>query len=250
MRSTKTSRKGVTQKRQYVHVFARRFCVTMLCYAFCATSLASQRPQPFDQQLRDNQQRLEGIRRERSDVEQQLERLRTQVHSLSDELANIERQTETNNRIVNELDRQIYALSDQIDRTTVDLLLAQDALAEKRAVLDRRLVDIYKRGPLYGYQVLLAAESFGDLLSRYKYLFLVSRQDRLLTNDMIKLKNRIGRERQVLVDTRDALGRRKTERTQELNRFVTLTRERESRLQATRRSLQEAQQRLSAAGRE
>src|SRR6266581_4859802 len=64
--------------------------------------LPAQRPQPFDQQLRDNQQRLESIRRERSDVEQELERLRTQVHSLSDELANIERQKETTNRIVNE----------------------------------------------------------------------------------------------------------------------------------------------------
>jgi len=217
----------------------------MLCYVSCATSLFSQRPQPFDQQLRDNQQRLESIRRERSDVEQELERLRTQVHSLSDELANIERQKETTNRIVNELDRQIYALSDQIDRTTVDLLLAQNALAEKRAVLERRLVDISKRGALYGYQVLLAAESFGDLLSRYKYLYLVSRQDRLLANDMSKLQRRIGRERQTLVDGRDALGRRKTERTEELDRYLSLERERQTSLRETRRSAREALQRLS-----
>src|SRR5438034_11596735 len=100
MRSTKTSRRGVTQKRRDALVFARRFCVTMLCYAFCATSLAAQRPQPFDQQLRDNQQRLEGIRRERSEVEQELERLRTQAHSLSDELANIERQKRSEERRV------------------------------------------------------------------------------------------------------------------------------------------------------
>src|SRR5438093_431391 len=141
--------------------------------------LPAQRPQPFDQQLRDNQRRLEDIRRERTEVERELERLKTQVHSLSDELSNLERQKETTNRIVNELDRQINGISGQIDRTTVDLLLAQDALEEKRAVLDHRLVDIYKRGPLYTYQVLLAAESFGDLLSRYKYLYLVSRQDHL-----------------------------------------------------------------------
>ncbi|HKW42221.1 MAG TPA: peptidoglycan DD-metalloendopeptidase family protein [Gemmatimonadales bacterium] len=209
------------------------------------TSLVSQRPAPFDQQLRDNQQRLEGIRRERSDVEQELERLRTQVHSLSDELANIERQKETTNRIVNELDRQINGLSSQLDKTTVDLLLAQNALAEKRAVLERRLVDIYKRGPLYAYQVLLAAESFGDLLSRYKYLYLVSRQDRLLANDMSKLQRRIGRERQTLVDARDALGRRKSERTQELDRYLTLERERQASLRETRRSAREAQLRLS-----
>jgi septal ring factor EnvC (AmiA/AmiB activator) len=244
-RHAEASRSDVTQKRRDVHVFARRFCVTSLCYVFCVTSLVSQRPQPFDQQLRDNQQRLENIRRERSDVEQELERLRTQVHSLSDELANIERQKETTNRIVNELDRQIYALSDQIDRTTVDLLLAQNALAEKRAVLERRLVDISKRGVLYGYQVLLAAESFGDLLSRYKYLYLVSRQDRLLANDMSKLQRRIGRERQTLVDARDALGRRKNERTVELDRYLALERERQASLRETRRSAREALQRLS-----
>src|SRR6185295_7393059 len=225
-RHGETSRKDVAERRDLSHGFPRRLSVTILCYAFCVTSLASQRPAPFDQQLRDNQQRLESIRRERSDVEQELERLRTQVHSLSDELANIERQKETTNRIVNELDRQIYALSDQIDRTTVDLLLAQNALAEKRAVLERRLVDISKRGALYGYQVLLAAESFGDLRSRYKYLYLVSRQDRLLANDMSKLQRRIGRERQTLVDGRDVLGRRKNERTVELDRYLSLERER------------------------
>jgi len=223
----------------------RRLCVTSLCYVVCATSLASQRPAPFDQQLRDNQRRLEDIRRERTQVEQELERLRTQVHSLSDELANIERQKESTNRIVNELDRQINGLSDQIDRTTVDLLLAQDALEEKRAVLERRLVDIYKRGPLYAYQVLLAAETFGDLLSRYKYLFLVSQQDRLLKNDMSKLRNRIARERQTLVDARDALGRRKHERTDELQRYLALEHTREASLRETRRSAREAAERLS-----
>src|SRR6058998_27667 len=227
-RYTTASRNGVTRRRQGVYGVARRLCVTSLCYVFCVTPLASQRPAPFDQQLRDNQRRLEDIRRERTQVEQELERLRTQVHSLSDELANIERQKESTNRIVNELDRQINGLSDQIDRTTVDLLLAQDALEEKRAVLERRLVDIYKRGPLYAYQVLLAAESFGDLLSRYKYLYLVSRQDRLLANDMFKLQRRIARERQTLVDARDALGRRKHERTDELQRYLALEHTREA----------------------
>src|SRR3989449_85250 len=244
-----TSREFVEDNRGVRQVFPRRLSSTILLDAVLALAipavLAAQRPQPFDQQLRDNQQRLEGIRRERSDVEQELERLRTQAHSLSDELANIERQKETTNRIVNELDRQINSLSDQIDHTTVDLLLAQDALSEKRAVLERRLVDIYKRGPLYAYQVLLAAESLGDLLSPYKYLYLVTRQDRLLANDMSKLQRRIARERQTLVDGRDALGRRKSERTEELDRYLQLEHERQASLRETRRNTREAQQRLS-----
>ncbi len=239
---------GTRRKGEYV-ASVRCYPYVVLQYVVLLTlfsrSLPAQRPQPFDQQLRDNQQRLESIRRERSDVEQELERLRTQAHSISDELSNIERQKETTNRIVNELDRQIATLSDQLDHTTIDLLLAQDALSEKRAVLERRLVDIYKRGPLYAYEVLFAAESFGDLLSRYKYLYLVSRQDRLLANDMSKLQRRIARERQTLVDARDALARRKSERTRELERYLQLEHERQASLRETRKSTLEAQQRLS-----
>jgi septal ring factor EnvC (AmiA/AmiB activator) len=205
---------------------------------------AQQRP-AIDAQLRDSQRRLEGIRRERSAVEQELDRLRTQVHSVSDELGNLERQTQSTVRIVNELDRQIGGLTRQIDQITVDLLLAEDALEEKKAVLERRLVDIYKRGPLYPYQVLLRAESFGDLLSRYKYLYLVSRQDRLLANDMFKLRNRVARERRLLLEARQALEGRRTERADELTRYQRLEREREQNLREMRRSQRQKEQRLS-----
>ena len=204
----------------------------------------AQRP-TYQQQMQDNQRRLEGIRRERSEVEQELARLRTQAHSLSDEISNIESQKQSTNRIVNELDRQITGLSGQIDQITVDLLIAQDALLEKRAVLERRLVDVYKRGALYSYQVLLAAESFGDLLSRYKYLFLVTQQDRLLTNDMHKLRDRVARQRQLLVDSRETLGRRRRERTDELGRYLALEHERETNLRETRRNARQAEQRLT-----
>ena len=207
--------------------------------------LSAQARPTYQQQMQENQQRLEGIRRERSEVEQELERLRTQAHSLSDEITNIEQQKQSTNRIVNELDRQITGLGGQIDQITVDLLIAQDALLEKSAVLERRLVDIYKRGALYSWQVLFAAESFGDLLSRYKYLYLVSRQDRLLTNDMHKLRDRVARQRQLLVDAREALARRKHERTDELDRYLSLERERQTSLRETRRSARQAEQRLS-----
>ncbi|HEY7193354.1 MAG TPA: peptidoglycan DD-metalloendopeptidase family protein [Gemmatimonadales bacterium] len=220
---------------------ALRVVTAMLLSPF---PVLAQRP-TYQQQMQENQQRLESIKRERSEVELELERLRTQAHSLSDEIANLEQQKQSTNRIVNELDRQITGLGSQIDQITVDLLIAQDALLEKRAVLERRVVDIYKRGPLYNWQVLFTAASFGDLLSRYKYLFLVSRQDVLLKNDMHKLRDRVARQRQLLVDARETLGRRRRERTDELGRYLTLEHERETNLRETRRNAREAEQRLS-----
>ena len=81
-----------------------------------------------------------------------------QVHDVNDELSNLERQRESTHRIVNEIERQIGGLASQLDRSSAELILAQDNLAERRAVLQRRLVDIYKRGPLHTFQVLLTAE--------------------------------------------------------------------------------------------
>jgi septal ring factor EnvC (AmiA/AmiB activator) len=118
--------------------------------------------------LEESRRRLEEIRAERDRLQRQRERLQGQVHDVHDELSNLERQRESTQRIVNEIERQIGGLASQLDRSSAELILAQDNLAERRAVLQRRLVDIYKRGNLHTFQVLLAAESFGDLLSRYK----------------------------------------------------------------------------------
>ena len=141
------------------------------------------------------------------------------MHDVNEELRNLERQRESTGKIVNEIERQIGGLSSQLDRSSAELILAEDNLAERRAVLERRLVDIYKRGPLYTFQVLLAAESFGDLLSRYKYLYLTSRQDRALVTDVEKLRNRVIHQRNDLLDVRKQLDRTREEREAEFAKY-------------------------------
>ena len=136
---------------------------------------------------------------------------------------------------MNEIERQIGGLSSQLDRSSAELILAEDNLAERRAVLERRLVDIYKRGPLYTFQALLAAESFGDLLSRYKYLYLTSRQDRALVADVEKLRNRVVHQRDDLLDVRKQLDRSREEREAEFTKYSELAQARERRLRTLQR---------------
>jgi septal ring factor EnvC (AmiA/AmiB activator) len=197
------------------------------------------------QQLEESRRRIEQIRREREQLQQDRQRIQGQVHTLDQELTNLERQRETTNRIVNELESQIGGLNTQVDRVSANLALAEDNLAEKRAVVSRRLVDIYKRGPLYDFQVLLAAESFGDLLSRYKYLYLTSRQDRSLLQEVEELRNRVQRQRQEIVRVQGEFSRRREEREVELRRYGTLANERAQRLRQARRSVRTTDQRLS-----
>jgi septal ring factor EnvC (AmiA/AmiB activator) len=113
-------------------------------------------------------------------------------------------------------------------------------------VLERRLVDIYKRGALHTFQVLLAAEGFGDLLSRYKYLYLTSQQDRSLVSDVEQLRNRVVTQRNNILNVRGELDRRREEREAEFSKYTALASERASRLQTLQRSARRTERRLTA----
>ncbi|HXG43380.1 MAG TPA: peptidoglycan DD-metalloendopeptidase family protein [Gemmatimonadales bacterium] len=202
-------------------------------------------PLAAQQDLESSRRRLEEVRREREQLERERERLQGQVHDLGEELDNLERQRQSTNRIVNELERQIGSLNTTMDRVSADLALAQDNLAEKRAVLARRLAEIYKRGQLYPFQVLVAAESFGDLLSRYKYLYLQSRQDKALVRDVERLKDQVERRRREIAQVKSQLDLSRAEREDELRRYNQLVEERATRLREARRSARSAEQRLS-----
>ena len=210
-------------------------------FVFASTSVHAQ----GTPDLEDSRRRLEEIRAERDRLERQQRRLQGQVHDVNDELSNLERQRESTHRIVNEIERQIGGLASQVDRSSAELILAQDNLAERRAVLERRLVDIYKRGRLYTFQVLLAAEGFGDLLSRYKYLYLTSQQDRSLVSDVEQLRNRVVTQRNNILNVRGELDRRRDEREAEFSKYSALASEQSRKLQTLQRSARSTERRLT-----
>ena len=219
---------------------AARLSGILALLAFPIAAHAQQTPD-----LDESRRRLEEIRAERDRLEQQQRRLQGQVHDVNDELSNLERQRESTHRIVNEIEKQIGGLASQLDRSSAELILAQDNLAERRAVLERRLVDIYKRGRLHTFQVLLAAEGFGDLLSRYKYLYLTSQQDRSLVDDVEKLRSRVVTQRNSILNVRGELDRRRDEREAEFSKYSVLASERARKLQTLQRSARSTERRLT-----
>ena len=236
-RSQKTQKAQRTQRTLLLPSVLCALCV--LCVS--SVPLHAQ----TDTEVAQSRRRLEEIRRERDSLQQQQQQLQGQVHDVNDELSNLERQRESTQRIVNEIERQIGGLASQLDRSSAEMILAEDNLADRRAVLERRLVDIYKRGPLYTFQALFAAESFGDLLSRYKYLYLTSRQDRALVTDVEKLRNRVVSERNTILDVRKQLDRTREEREAEYSKYSDLAHARERRLQSLQQSARRTERRLT-----
>ena len=209
--------------------------VLIVCTPPLPAQESSQDPvEPLSQQIRDSRRRLQAIRNEQQRLRVEMRELTARAHDLNEELANLNKQIENQEALVRELDRQLAIQDRNINTLTADLLRTQDELVEKRALFARRARDLYKRGPMATVQVLLAADSFSDLINRYQYLYLVALHDRLLVRQIEELKDELEKQHEQL--RREVLGLRdiRNDKVHELQQFYSLEQQRGRRLRAFR----------------
>jgi septal ring factor EnvC (AmiA/AmiB activator) len=197
-----------------------------------------------DPRLRAQRDTLETIRREREELERQANDLANSVHDLNEEVANLDKRADATARIVKALDTQLSSLGADVSIAEARVSSAEGELTSKRTALRRRLVEIYKRGPMQTTEALLSAHSFGELVARYKYLHLLALHDRALVSRVQELRDQVQRNRDRLVVLRTALEENRTDKAQEEDRLRALERERESTLTRTRREARQVDVRL------
>jgi len=198
------------------------------------------------ERIRAQREELERIRRERADLERQMNNLQGNVHELREEVFNLDRQREATERVIQTLDRQLAAITNDVNETTTRMQTAERELTTRRSTLQRRLVDIYKRGPLYSTEALLTARTFGELVARYKYMHELAVHDRALVGRVQLLRDQVARQRRDLVTLRQAVEDNRTDKQAEEERLARLRGERSSNLQQAQRTAQQIQDRLAA----
>ena len=190
------------------------------------------------------------MRRERAALEQRMREMQGTVHDLSAEVANIDRQADATARLVGTLGSQLTALDDEVQTTSTRLTRAQRDLDVKHVALRRRLVDIYKRGPLYTAEALLSAETFGDLVTRYKYLHELALRDRSLVRRVETLRDNVAAQHTLLVRLHSELERSRVEKADEERRLRVLEEQRSASLVQARRQVDRTRQRLGQIARD
>lgn len=184
----------------------------------------------IQRELQESRERLEALRREREQLQRELDVLRAEARDVAGEMVNIERQAQTSANALRELDFQALALARRIEETTGDLLRTRDRLRERQTVLDFRIRSIYKRGPLHRLQVLFGADSFSDLLNRYRYLHLIAVHDRMLVDEVQRLEQLLAENEQQLSATLVELQRLRAERLAEMAELQVLETQHEQTL--------------------
>jgi len=130
------------------------------------------------------------------------------------------------------------------------MIQTRDEFVFRKAVLDERLSQIYKRGSLGTVQVLLGARSFTDLINRYKYLRLVALQDRLIMGQVQQLEAQLSEQRELLATELAGIQRLRREKVSEVDRLEELEQQRQRSLSRIRSRETAAQNRLSQLARD
>ncbi len=221
---------------------------TLVCASILLLSALPPRhvqAQSAEQRLRQQQQELEAIRRERDELQRRLNELQGEAHDLTEETTNLRRQADATARLVRTLDSQLESITKDVDATSESLARAESDVSSRRRALRQRLVDIYKRGPLFTTEALLSARTFGELVGRYKYLHELALHDRAVVAQVEHLYNEIDRQRSLLVRLQDEIERNKLEKAAEVARLRTLEGQRTRSLARVKRSESDVRDRLN-----
>jgi murein hydrolase activator len=187
-----------------------------------ATPLVAQQSESAEARVNAQREELVRIRAERDELEKKMSGLQNTAHEIRDEVNLLDKQRDATARMVKSLDQQLVAITDEVASTTAELEQSEREAASKRTVLQRRLIEIYKRGPLYSAQVLFSAQSFGQLVARYKYLHLLALRDKGLVNRLDDLHAKIEEQHGQLVRLQSSIVENRAEKAQEAGRLVEL----------------------------
>ncbi|HSK20071.1 MAG TPA: peptidoglycan DD-metalloendopeptidase family protein [Longimicrobiales bacterium] len=207
--------------------------------------------------LRESQLKLDSIQAERQRLQREMETLQNRVRDASRELVNIERQQEASRSALMELDFQAELLTESVERATREHNATRSRLAQRTNDLHARLRSIYKRGRMHSVQVILAAQSFSDLLNRYKYLNLMAIYDRMVVQEFTRLEQQLASQELEMRESLQRLEALRQEKSAEVAQLERAERQRQATLQQFRQQetrtasrldeLEREQQRLAGA---
>ena len=193
----------------------------MACITLLGSGVGGQQTDA-EARIRAQRDELQRIRAERDELERKMGGLQNTAHELADEVNLLDKQHDATARMVKSLDQQLVAITDEVQSTTANMTSSEREAAMKRAVLQRRLIEIYKRGPLYSAEVLFSAQSVGQLVARYKYLHLLALRDKGLVHRLEELHDRIETQHIQLVRLQSSVVENRATKEREAARLVEL----------------------------
>jgi septal ring factor EnvC (AmiA/AmiB activator) len=222
----------------------RLACLISALIALALTTPAYGQNANLNQEIQQSQRRLEQIREERNRLQRDLGEVQIRARDAAAELDNLERRLSATRSALAELEFQSEATIEQVVGASRDLVISQEQLATRKAILARRLRDIYKMGPTHTIKVLLGSRSFTDVINRYRYLQRIAAFDQSLVERVRNLEAALTQQNDVLRERMSVLGTLRQDRLTEVAELRSVEKAHQSAIQQYRTREQTASTRL------
>jgi murein DD-endopeptidase MepM/ murein hydrolase activator NlpD len=145
---------------------------------------------PLPQRIEEKRSQIEQAKQKEGVLSTDIAQVSTRIDSLQGEISATQARLD---RAQASLDRQraeLLEVRDQLEEARDRLESLRRELDTARKVLATRLVEIYKADAPDALTVVLEADGFGDLLERAEFLERISDQDREITDEVRRLRDR------------------------------------------------------------
>ncbi|SDZ64602.1 N-terminal domain of peptidoglycan hydrolase CwlO-containing protein [Evansella caseinilytica] len=165
------------------------------------------------------EEKINEYKEKRSDIEQQTEQTEQQLEEVEKEIAGIDTEISELDEYMMRTKEDIGVKQDKITDTELSIEALKESIAEledriakREELLNERARSMYQNGTVVNYlEVILGAQSFGDLIERVRALNTIAQQDRTILEQHIDDKQTLEAKQQLLNDELQSLEDQVTE---------------------------------------
>lgn len=141
----------------------------------------------FTQELNKTSDRLNAIRQQIKELENKISSAQSEEKSSLAQINQYERQIALTDALIETLSGQLSQLNQEIEKSKRDLIQTESNLKLLREQYSSYVSKVYKKGSLYDYELVFAADNINQSLIRLRYMrFFADQRKRDLSNILIK----------------------------------------------------------------
>lgn len=144
--------------------------VLVASWARPLTAASSDKIDRLQKEIEQTQKESERIQNRARETQSKLSQVRKQQQLTAEELNRLSAEIDSTQNRLAEVEAELARAEERLAATTAELQQAEKTLADRTELLHRRVRAIYEHGALTYLDVLLAANSFNDFLTRFENL--------------------------------------------------------------------------------
>ncbi len=178
------------------------------------------------------QQEKRALQSGRTSIQQTINSLESKKNEMSAYVAALDAEVETIQANIDALNLQIADKEAEIEVTRAELQVAEETANEQYEAMKERICFMYERGDTLYMEMLLSAESFGDMLNKADYIQMLSDYDRKKLEEYRLVVEEVNVTKQVLEEEEEVLEVAKEAAQKEQDDLNTLIAEKEAQIKA------------------